>query len=105
MAKKAGWIVAAGVGALLMQAQNDSPGVAQRTAANAREIVTPIASDVVGAGGDALLIVRDEASRQGINPGAILAQPGATQGRDGNGIAGVDDQGGAPLCDPNVEQC
>jgi hypothetical protein len=95
--KTRGIIIGGFVVAALMQAEHEAPGATGRGAAELRGAVTPAASEAVGAAGDAILVVRDEASRQGINPAAILAQPDAAATRDADGIAGVDDQGGGTL--------
>lgn len=95
-----GYLVAVGATAVILQAMNDSPDTVPKAASNLRAGATPIFSDIVGAGGDAVLILRDETSRQGINPTAILAAPDASSTRDANGIEGVDDTtGGGELGD------
>lgn len=73
MGKK--WVpvaVTAGVVALAMQADHESPGAAGRAATSAREAGTPIVSEIFGFLGDVLLIGRDEANRQGIDPTGVF---------------------------------
>ncbi len=65
-------VVTAGVVALAMQADHESPGAAGRAATSAREATTPIVSEIFGFLGDILLIGRDEASRQGIDPTRVF---------------------------------
>jgi hypothetical protein len=98
MAKKwLGYLAAAGFAGLIVQTHNDSPESVPKASESLRAGVTPILSDLVGAGGDAVLILRDEVSRQGINPTAILVAPDVESTRDANGIEGVDDTGGGTL--------
>jgi hypothetical protein len=76
MAKKWGPMMAAVVvTAVVLQADHESPGAGARGAASLRDTVTPIVSEMVGGAGDAVLVVRDEAERQGLNPGAVLSGP------------------------------
>lgn len=97
MAGKARGIIIGGVVvAALLQAEHESPGATGRATAELRGAVTPAASEVIGTAGDAVIIARDEATRQGIDPTAILSQPDTTT-RDADGIAGVDDEGGDEL--------
>lgn len=73
--------------AALMQAEHEAPGATGRGAAELRNAVTPAASEVVGAAGDAVIIARDEIDRQGINPGAVLGSGPSIDDRDADGIA------------------
>lgn len=76
MKAKAGTIVVAViVTAALMSAERESPGATGRGAAELRGAVTPAAAEVLGAAGDAVLSARQEAQRQGLNPGALLSTP------------------------------
>ena len=68
--------------AALMQAEHEAPGSTGRGAAGLRDAVTPAVSEAVGAAGDAVLVARDEAARQGVNPGALLTPAVETAPRD-----------------------
>lgn len=73
MAKKWGAIgLAVLVTAVVMKAEEESPGSTARGAAELRDAATPVISEAVGAGGDVVLIARDEANRQGLNPGGMF---------------------------------
>lgn len=74
----------------LNQAENESPGATGRAAANARAAVSPLAAEAAGALGDAVSVVRDEASKQGVNPTGVFTQP-TVDARDFESIP----QGGA----------
>lgn len=73
MAKK--WVpivVTGGLVALAMRGEHDAPGSSGRAAADARNAGTPVVSELIGFLGDVLLIGRDEANRQGIDPTAVF---------------------------------
>lgn len=90
MKGKAGTIaVAAIVTAIVMQAEHESPGAVARGTQQGRQIATPVVAETVGAVGDAVLVARNEAARQGLNPGALLTTPTTAAG------------GGLPDVDPN----
>lgn len=83
------WLVGAVVGAWLLNAESKQPGVAADTSGTLRGVVAPVASDVIGAAGDAVLIARDELERQGVDPGAVLQDPQvATDTGEAEGITG-----------------
>jgi hypothetical protein len=88
--KSKGLIVGGLVVAALMQAEHEAPGSTGRGAAELRNAVAPAASEAIGAAGDGVLIVRDELSRQGIDPTAVLQDPATTEdgAREGEGING-----------------
>lgn len=72
---KRGWlvpVVAASLAVLAVNGEHESEGSTGRAAATARDAATPFFSEVIGFLGDLLLIGRDEASRQGIDPTAVF---------------------------------
>lgn len=74
---KTGWAVVLGgaVAIALLNAERADPGSTAGSVQELRGAVVPAAGEVLGAAGDALLQVRAEANRQGVNPGAVF-QPG-----------------------------
>ena len=64
--------VTAGVVALAMRADHNSEGTSGQAAADLRDAGTPIVSELIGFLGDVLLIGRDEANRQGIDPTGVF---------------------------------
>lgn len=73
MGKK--WVpvaVTAGVVALAMRADHNSEGTSAQAATDLRNAGTPIVSEIIGFLGDVLLIGRDEANRQGIDPTGVF---------------------------------
>lgn len=86
-----GGVVVAG----LLKAEDESPGATARSVAELRQAVTPVVQEGVGVVGDGVITVRNEASRQGLNPGAVFtpADP-STTGRDVEEIPGMDGTGG-----------
>jgi hypothetical protein len=82
--------LAVAVTALVMNAEQESPGSTGRGVAELRQAVTPVAGQLVGTVGDGVLVVRDEAGRQGFAPGNIFVPPAPAP------------TGGLPDIDPNA---
>jgi hypothetical protein len=61
--------------AALLTAESNAPGSTAGGAHQLRTAIVPAAGEVLGAAGDAVLQVRAEANRQGLNPGAVFAPP------------------------------
>lgn len=69
-------VAAVAVTGSLMKAEEKSDGaIAEGTEEVRNDVVFPLLDGLVGGLGDAVLVVRDEAQRQGLNPGAVLSGP------------------------------